>query len=164
MSPFLLPLRSAGKVNSNDVFFATDRFAYVHFDSVDAATRAVEAMNGRVYEGRTVIAQFSASRGNPKPMQPVSKTLYLGNLSFEMTDRDLNELFREIDNVIDVRVSIDRRTGHPRGFAHAEFLDTESAQKAFEILSQKAPYGRKIRVDYSATNKRGTRIREVHSG
>lgn len=141
--------------------FLPNRFAYVHFDSVDAATRAIEAMHMQVYEGRRVTAQYASSKGSTRPVQPVSKTLYLGNLSFEMTDRDLNELFRDIDNVIDVRVSIDRRTGHPRGFAHAEFLDTESAQKAFEILSQKAPYGRRLRVDYSATNRRGSRIREV---
>jgi RNA recognition motif-containing protein len=113
------------------------------------------------YEGRRVSAQYASSGGGSRPLQPVSKTLYLGNLSFEMTDRDLNELFKDIDNVIDVRVSVDRRTGQPRGFAHAEFLDVESAQKAFEILSAKAPFGRRIRVDYSNTNRRGTRIEEV---
>ncbi|RHZ59487.1 hypothetical protein CDV55_105355 [Aspergillus turcosus] len=136
-------------------------FAYVHFDSVDAASRAIEATHMQVYEGRRVTAQFASSKGNARSVQPVSKTLYLGNLSFEMTDRDLNQLFRDIDNVIDVRVSIDRRTGHPRGFAHAEFLDIESAQKAFEILKLKAPYGRRLRVDYSSTNRKGSRIREV---
>ncbi|GFF38677.1 31 kDa ribonucleoprotein, chloroplastic [Aspergillus udagawae] len=136
-------------------------FAYVHFDSIDAARRCVEAMHLQNYEGRRVSAQYASSGGGTRPLQPVSKTLYLGNLSFEMTDRDLNELFKDIDNVIDVRVSVDRRTGQPRGFAHAEFLDVESAQKAFEILSAKAPFGRRIRVDYSNTNRRGTRIEEV---
>ncbi|KAF7157059.1 hypothetical protein CNMCM5623_001047 [Aspergillus felis] len=135
-------------------------FAYVHFDSIDAARRCVEAMHLQAFEGRRVVAQYASSGGGTKPLQPASRTLYLGNLSFEMTDRDLNELFKDIDNVIDVRVSIDRRTGHPRGFAHAEFLDVESAQKAFEILSGKSPFGRRIRVDYSSTNRRGNRIEE----
>jgi RNA recognition motif-containing protein len=136
-------------------------FAYVHFDSIDAAKSCIEAMHLQVYEGRRVTAQYASSVGGSRRLQPVSRTLYIGNLSFEMTDRDLNELFRDINNVIDVRVSVDRRTGQPRGFAHAEFLDVESAQKAFEILSGKAPFGRRIRVDYSSTNKRATRIEEV---
>ncbi|GAQ11932.1 hypothetical protein ALT_9253 [Aspergillus lentulus] len=136
-------------------------FAYVHFDSIDAAKDCVEAMHLQIYEGRRITAQYASSGGGSRPLQPVSKTLYLGNLSFEMTDRDLSELFRDINNVIDVRVSVDRRTGQPRGFAHAEFLDVESAQKAFEILSGKAPFGRRIRVDYSNTNRRASRIEEV---
>ncbi|KEY81609.1 nucleic acid binding protein [Aspergillus fumigatus] len=135
-------------------------FAYVHFDSIEAAKSCVEAMHLQIFEGRRITAQY-ASSGGTRPLRPASRTLYLGNLSFEMTDRDLNELFRDINNVIDVRVSVDRRTGQPRGFAHAEFLDVESAQKAFEILSGKAPYGRRIRVDYSSTNRRGDRIEGV---
>lgn len=73
-------------------------------------------------------------------------------MSFEMTDKDLNDLFREIKNVIDVRVAIDRRTGQPRGFAHADFVDVASASKAFEILQSKEIYGRKLRVDYSLSS------------
>jgi RNA recognition motif-containing protein len=58
-------------------------------------------------------------------------------------------LFREVKNVLDVRVAIDRRSGQPRGFAHADFIDMESAQKAKEMLEQKTVYGRQLRIDYS---------------
>lgn len=71
-----------------------------------------------------------------------------------MSDQDLNDLFREIRNVIDVRVAIDRRTGQPRGFAHADFIDVQSAQKAMEVLQDKQIYGRRLRVDYSAASNR----------
>jgi nucleolin len=81
---------------------------------------------------------------------PPSKTLFIGNLAFEMSDADLNKLFRDIRNVIDVRVAIDRRTGQPRGFAHADFVDVESAMKGRDALVDKEVYGRKLRVDYSA--------------
>jgi nucleolin len=70
-------------------------------------------------------------------------------MSFEMTDRDLNALFRGIKNVIDVRVAIDRRTGQPRGFAHADFIDVQSAMDAMKLLETKETYGRKLRLDYS---------------
>ena len=69
-----------------------------------------------------------------------------------MSDADLNKLFRDIRNVIDVRVAIDRRTGQPRGFAHADFVDVESAMAGKAKLANEEIYGRRLRVDYSAGN------------
>jgi nucleolin len=80
-----------------------------------------------------------------------SKTVFIGNLAFEMSDADLNRLFKDIKNVMDVRVAIDRRTGQPRGFAHADFVDVESAMKGLEYLKGKEFYGRVLRVDYAAS-------------
>ena len=75
-------------------------------------------------------------------------------MSFDMSDRDLNNLFREIKNVIDVRVAIDRRTGQPRGFAHADFVDIASAERALTELTGKVVCGRALRVDFSTTSGR----------
>ena len=75
-------------------------------------------------------------------------------MSFDMSDRDLNNLFREIKNVIDVRVAIDRRTGQPRGFAHADFVDIASAERAMGELSGKVVSGRALRVDFSTSTGR----------
>ena len=91
----------------------------------------------------------------PRTENAPSKTLFIGNLAFEMSDADLNKLFRDIRNVIDVRVAIDRRTGQPRGFAHADFVDVESAMKGKETLTGKEVYGRLLRVDYSAGAREG---------
>lgn len=115
---------------------------------------------------------MAKTRSAPKARNPPSKTLFIGNLAFEMTDADLNKLFRDIANVIDVRVAIDRRTGQPRGFAHADFTDVESAVKAAEVLEGKEVYNRPLRVDYSMTSStrqagrgRGDRApREERSG
>lgn len=57
--------------------------------------------------------------------------------------------------MLDVRVAIDRRSGQPRGFAHADFIDVESATAAKEILEQKSVYGRQLRVDYSGRAEHG---------
>ena len=89
-------------------------------------------------------------------MNAPSKTLFIGNMSFDMSDRDLNNLFREIKNVVDVRVAIDRRTGQPRGFAHADFTDVGSAEKALSELSGKVVCGRALRLDYSTSTGRST--------
>lgn len=96
-------------------------------------------------------------RGSPPQTgfrNPPTKTLFIGNMSFEMSDKDLNDLFREVKNVLDVRVAIDRRTGQPRGFAHADFLDIASAEKGAEYLRTKSFHGRTLRVDYSASSMR----------
>lgn len=145
------------------------RFGYVHFETLESASQALEALQGAVVEGRRMSVQYAVKRENSsRPSfggrdassrpgnlaKPPSRTLFIGNMSYEMTDKDLNELFREVKNVLDVRVAIDRRTGQPRGFAHADFLDVESAQKAAEYLLQKEFYGRRLRIDYSGKSER----------
>ncbi|RAL09807.1 nucleic acid-binding protein, partial [Aspergillus homomorphus CBS 101889] len=128
-------------------------FGYVDYDSVEAAQRAIQEMHLRIFEGRRASVQFAQTQMKQQRDSRPSKSLYIGNLPFEMTDSDLNELFSDIVNVIDVRVAIDRRTGQPRGFCHADFVDLESSRNAMEALSRKMPYGKKLRIDYSTKHK-----------
>lgn len=100
-------------------------------------------------------ASYQASPNRPfsdtrsKPLNPESQTLFIGNMAFDMTDRDINSLFKGIRNIVDVRVAIDRRTGQARGFAHADFTDVRAATEALQSLQGREVYGRKLRVDYS---------------
>ncbi|KAF2836523.1 RNI-like protein [Patellaria atrata CBS 101060] len=138
-------------------------FGYVEFENKEDAAKALERLNQQIFEGRRMTVQYhkrserSETRGVPKyerkPTEP-SKTLFIGNMSFEMSDKDLNDLFREIRNVLDVRVAIDRRTGQPRGFAHADFIDVASAERAKELLNDKEIYGRRLRVDFGKRSAR----------
>ncbi|TPX21044.1 hypothetical protein DIZ76_014997 [Coccidioides immitis] len=131
-------------------------FGYVKFHDVETAEKAVALMHGQLFEGRHLAVNFARVEldkpMNHDPTKPPTRTLYIGNIPFEMTDRDLNELFKDVDNIIDVRVAVDRRTGRARGFVHADFTDIESARKAFTLLSTKTPYGRPLRIDYSHSN------------
>ena len=145
------------------------RFGYVNFENVEAAQRAVDLYNMQNFQGRRLSVQFSINATRPprafngasngpdgtdRPRNSPTKTLFIGNMSFDMSDRDLNNLFREIKNVIDVRVAIDRRTGQPRGFAHADFTDVASAERAMGELAGKVVCGRALRVDYSVSTGR----------
>ena len=147
------------------------RFGYVTFESIEASQRAIELFNLQNFEGRRLSVQFSVSRPNPskprdrpqrfgnpqdRPNNAPTSTLFIGNMSFDMSDRDLNNLFRDIKDVVDVRVAIDRRTGQPRGFAHADFVDVASAEKAMKELSGKVVSGRPLRIDFSTSVGRGT--------
>jgi nucleolin len=126
----------------------------------------------QVFEGRNLVVQFHAPKPNSGSRGPAgsfgegnspSKTLFIGNMSFEMSDKDLNDLFRDIRNVMDVRVAIDRRTGQPRGFAHADFIDVASATRAREVLKEKTIYGRQLRVDFSKSGTQATREKRSDS-
>ncbi|KAK6342806.1 hypothetical protein TWF718_008193 [Orbilia javanica] len=150
-----------GKVLSAKVVYdprgLSKGFGYIEFEEQAAATAAVQKMHGLIVDGRRINVQYvlrpdrdnSGSSGEPNPP---SRTLFIGNLSFDITDKDLNELFAGVRNCTDVRVAIDRRTGQPRGFAHADFVDVASAEAAKSELETKSIYGRQIRIDYTKTN------------
>lgn len=115
-------------------------------------------MHGTIYEGRTIQMQYAIRDVvQKKQTNPPSRTLHISNIAYSAGHSELQELFKDLPNLIDVRISIDRRTGLPRGFAHAEFLDVESARVAFESLDGKVLHGRNMRLDYSHTNRRATR-------
>jgi len=146
-----------GKVKA--VTIATDQrglskgFGFLEFETVEQARAAIAAKDESVYEGRRLVVNYqvhSSRHPPPKGESRPSKTLFIGNLAYELSDADLNKLFRDIRNVLDVRVAIDRRTGQPRGFAHADFVDIESATQGLQVLDGKEVHGRKLRVDYSA--------------
>ncbi|KAK7521670.1 RNA binding domain-containing protein [Phyllosticta citriasiana] len=128
-------------------------FAFVTYDTHEAAVQAAKDKHQAVMDGRRLsvyVQDARPRRESARGDSPPSKTLFIGNLSYEMTDKDLNDLFRDIRNVLDVRVAVDRRTGMPRGFAHADFIDVISATKAKEILEGKSIHGRSLKIDYSA--------------
>jgi RNA recognition motif-containing protein len=58
--------------------------------------------------------------------------LYVGNLSFQVTEEDLKELFKEAGTVESVSVVTDRATGRSRGFAFVEMASEEEAKSAIE--------------------------------
>ncbi|KAI1767594.1 RNA-binding domain-containing protein [Hypoxylon sp. FL1150] len=140
-------------------------FGFVTFDSPEAAQRAIDEANQSFWHGRRINVQPRKAEGtmtNDRTRQQhqsrdgpegPTKSLYIGNIPYETSDSDLNKMFRELDNVVDVRVAIDRNTGWPRGFAHADFADVASAEKAFEKLSTLSLGGRTLRIDYSQSRQ-----------
>ncbi|KAF2278140.1 uncharacterized protein EI97DRAFT_394261 [Westerdykella ornata] len=134
-------------------------FGYVEYETIEDARAAIDNLDMQIFEGRNLVVQFHKPKLNKRPgreplsaSQPTS-TLFIGNIAYEMSDKDLNDLFRDIRNVTDVRVAVDRRTGQPRGFAHADFVDRASAQKAYDQLQGKVYYGRRLKIDFSDSPK-----------
>jgi len=76
----------------------------------------------------------------------VTKKLYIGNLSYNVTNNVLEELFSSIGEVASVNVITDRMTGRSRGFGFVEMAESTAAQQAIEQLNDHMLDGRAIKV------------------
>jgi RNA recognition motif-containing protein len=73
--------------------------------------------------------------------------LYVGNLSYNVTEPELREVFAENSrNVVEVKIVMDRDTGRPRGFAFVEMGSDAEASQAIETLTGREVQGRAINV------------------
>jgi RNA recognition motif-containing protein len=81
--------------------------------------------------------------------------LYVGNLSNEMTEEQLNTLFSEAGGVTSAKIIIDRRTGQPRGFGFVEMETKLDGQKAISILNGRSVDGRPLAVNEAKPQQRG---------
>ena len=90
----------------------------------------------------------------------MSKKLFVGSLSFEMTDLDLEDLFKQYGEILSARVIVDRDTGRSRGFGFVEMSSEDSAQSAIDALNGTEVKGRAINVSVAkekSDNNRGFR-------
>ncbi len=75
------------------------------------------------------------------------KKLYVGNLSYEVTEGDLKELFGEAGTVESVNVITDRGSGRPKGFAFVEMSSDEEAKEAITKFNGHSLKDREIVVN-----------------
>jgi RNA recognition motif-containing protein len=77
----------------------------------------------------------------------MSTKLYVGNLSFNVTENDLQDLFSQHGPVAEVNLIMDRVTRKPRGFAFVTMSTPEGAQAATQALNGKQYEGRALTVN-----------------
>ncbi|MBD0372864.1 MAG: RNA-binding protein [Pyrinomonadaceae bacterium] len=77
----------------------------------------------------------------------MSMKLYVGNLSFQTTHDDLQQLFAQAGTVESVNVIEDRETGRSRGFGFVEMASKEEGQSAIEQFNGKELNGRNLNVN-----------------
>ena len=74
-------------------------------------------------------------------------SIYVGNLSYEVTKEDLTTVFEEYGTVSRVSLPSDRETGRPRGFGFVEMGSEDEETKAIESLDGAEWMGRELRVN-----------------
>ncbi len=92
-------------------------------------------------------------------------SIYVGNLSYEVAEEDLKEIFAEYGSIKRVQLPVDRETGRVRGFAFVEMSSSAEEQAAIAALDGAEWMGRSLKVnvarpkeersDYSGGGGRG---------
>jgi RNA recognition motif-containing protein len=77
----------------------------------------------------------------------MGKKLYVGNLSYDMTEADLTQLFGQHGEVASAQIIMDRDTGRSKGFAFVEMATDEAAQNAIQALNGTMSNGRALNVN-----------------
>ena len=74
-------------------------------------------------------------------------SIYVGNLSYEVKEQDLNAVFSDYGTVKRVHIPSDRETGRPRGFAFVEMESEADEDKAIETLDGAEWMNRELKVN-----------------
>jgi len=82
----------------------------------------------------------------------MSSNIYVGNLSWETSEFDVQNLFGEFGKVNSVKIILDRETSRSKGFGFVEMSDNEEASKAISALNGKEVLGRNLKVNISESN------------
>ena len=85
----------------------------------------------------------------------MSMKLYVGNISFDTTSQDLEQIFGEIGTVESTNIIEDRDTGRSRGFAFVEMSSKEEGQNAISQLDGKEIDGRSLKVNEAKPRENG---------
>ncbi len=77
----------------------------------------------------------------------MEKRLYVGNLSYNSTEEELEELFKQAGEIESCHLMLDKFTSRSRGFAFVEMATVEEANKAVERFNGQDFQGRPLRVN-----------------
>ncbi len=77
----------------------------------------------------------------------MEQKLYVGNLSYNINDEALQELFSQAGTVQSAIIITDRMSGRSKGFGFVEMSTPEEAQAAIEMFNEKEHDGRKLTVN-----------------
>jgi cold-inducible RNA-binding protein len=77
----------------------------------------------------------------------MSTKLFVGNLSFNTTENDLQDAFAAHGTVVEANLMVDRMSGRPRGFGFITMSTPEEAQKAIEAMNGATLDGRNLTVN-----------------
>ena len=81
--------------------------------------------------------------------------IYVGNLSWSMTDDDLSNLFSQYGTVSSAKILKEKNTGRSKGFGFVEMEDDEAAKTAIATLNESEVQGRKLIVNESQPRPEG---------
>ncbi|CAN9515491.1 unnamed protein product [Ophioblennius macclurei] len=124
-------------------------YGFVHFETHEAASRAIDTMNGMLLNDRRVFVGHFKSR-KEREVEFGSKAMkftniYIKNFGEDYTDDKLKELFSEFGKTLSVRVMKDEK-GSSRGFGFVNYAHHEDAQRAVDEMNGREIDGKVLYV------------------
>ncbi|XP_030073205.1 polyadenylate-binding protein 1 [Microcaecilia unicolor] len=124
-------------------------YGFVHFETQEAAERAIEKMNGMLLNDRKVfVGRFKSRKEREAELGARAKeftNVYIKNFGEDMDDERLKEVFGKYGPALSVKVMTDE-SGKSKGFGFVSFERHEDAQKAVDDMNGKELNGKQIYV------------------
>nr|XP_027781481.1 polyadenylate-binding protein 4 isoform X4 [Marmota flaviventris]XP_027781488.1 polyadenylate-binding protein 4 isoform X4 [Marmota flaviventris] len=124
-------------------------YAFVHFETQEAADKAIEKMNGMLLNDRKVfVGRFKSRKEREAELGAKAKeftNVYIKNFGEEIDDESLKELFSQFGKTLSVKVMRDP-SGKSKGFGFVSYEKHEDANKAVEEMNGKEISGKVIFV------------------
>uniref|UniRef100_A0A674A2H2 Polyadenylate-binding protein n=1 Tax=Salmo trutta TaxID=8032 RepID=A0A674A2H2_SALTR len=124
-------------------------YAFVHFETQDAADRAIEKMNGMLLNDRKVfVGRFKSRKEREAELGAKAKeftNVYIKNFGDDMNDDKLKEMFDQYGKTLSVRIMADP-SGKSRGFGFVSYEKHEDANKACEEMNGQEFNGKTVFV------------------
>ena len=109
--------------------------------------------NVKTTEGNQPNGEQQPRRRAPQPVAVESARLYVGNLSYDATEHDIEELFKGVGTVKKVEIIYNRNTHKSKGYGFIQMLNKEEAERAVEVLHDQPFLGRQLVVNGSKSRK-----------
>nr|XP_057902504.1 polyadenylate-binding protein 1b isoform X1 [Doryrhamphus excisus] len=124
-------------------------YGFVHYETQEAAERAIVEMNGKLLKDRKVfVGRFKSRRERKAELASRAKeftNVYIKNFGEDIDDRKLRGIFSRYGNITSIRVMRDEN-GLCRGFGFVSFERHEDAQRVVDEMNGKELHGRTIYV------------------
>uniref|UniRef100_H2S8X2 Polyadenylate-binding protein n=1 Tax=Takifugu rubripes TaxID=31033 RepID=H2S8X2_TAKRU len=124
-------------------------YGFVHFETQEAAERAIEKMNGMLLNDRKVfVGRFKSRKEREAELGARAReftNVYIKNFGDDMDEEKLRDVFNKYGNAMSIRVMTDD-SGKSRGFGFVSFERHEDAQKAVDEMNGKEMNGKPIYV------------------
>ncbi|ODQ78689.1 hypothetical protein BABINDRAFT_162391 [Babjeviella inositovora NRRL Y-12698] len=137
-------------------------FGFVHYDTDEAATAAIDNVNGMLLNDREVYVGPHISKKDRESkiedMKAVFTNVYVKNVDVEFSEEEFKKLFETYGAITSIHLEKDAE-GKSRGFGFVNFETTDDAARAVDELNDKEINGKKLYV--GRAQKKGERLQEL---
>ena len=135
---------------AQDEFGNSRGYGFIHFETGDSASRAIQGVNGMLLNDKKVfVGHHIAKRDRQSKFDEMKANftnLYVKNIASEVADEDFSKLFEKYGPVTSAAITRDPESGKSRGFGFVNYIDHEHAAKAVEELNDQDFHGQKLYV------------------